>query len=237
MNFVYKTFFISLLVIIPSVSLAYDYSRSPSGSGSYDSIDFTVDATVCQFNPSNDIDAFSILVWDLDTEQYVESNISSGLSDTVTISGVNANVGAVEIQRYYLGVPSGTCAEVEGDYENTSFTLIIGTPSGIWSGSNGFWGSTTVSDITDSLQASVQATGANIYPLLTFVGIPLGFLIAGFLVYLINRTLTPEKETVINSNLEIVPKKKRGRRKKYDLIYHSAEDLEFRRNYGRSKDI
>lgn len=120
-----------------------------------------------------------------------------------------------------------------------TFTVIDQPPqSSIWGSSgNGFWGSTTVTDVTDTLEASVQATGVSIYPLLTFVGIPLGFLIAGLLIYLINKTLTPEKETVINSNLEIAPKRKRGRPRKYDLIYHSVEDLEFKRNYGRSKDL
>jgi len=94
-----------------------------------------------------------------------------------------------------------------------------------WNNDNGFWGDVTATDIKETMQASVQATGVNIWPLFTFVGIPVAFLIALYLVWLINKTLTPPKkseENIINPQGE-------------NLIYHSAEDLEFKREYGQTK--
>jgi len=94
-----------------------------------------------------------------------------------------------------------------------------------WGSPNGFWGDTTPSAIIGDMEASVQATGVNIWPLMTFVGIPIAFLIALYLIWLINKTLTPPKksdENVINPQGE-------------NFIYHSAEDLEFKREYGQVK--
>jgi len=60
-----------------------------------------------------------------------------------------------------------------------------------WGSPNGFWGDTTPGAIIGNMTASVQDTGDNVYPLLAFLGIPLGFAIAGFLMYQIKNTLTP----------------------------------------------
>ncbi len=95
--------------------------------------------------------------------------------------------------------------------------LILDNPT--WGNSNGFWGSTTPTVIANDLKASVQSTGANIWPLLALVGIPMGFLIAFMLIRLINKELTPVQKPV--------------EKKKEDFIYHSADDLEFKREYGK----
>jgi len=95
-----------------------------------------------------------------------------------------------------------------------------------WGSANGFWGDDfSAGDIAQTMEASVQATGFNVWPLMTFVGIPIAFLIALYLIWLINKTLTPPKksdDSVIN------PQGK-------NFIYHSAEDLEFKREYGQVK--
>jgi len=123
-------FFVGVVPAYASVT----YSRTPAGSGEYDSVEFFVDIDTCQFNPSNDIDGWSILLWDLDLQDYIESDVQSGLSGSVMISGVESSVGAVEVQRYFESVPGGTCAEVEGDYETPSFTLVLESSGGGGSG-------------------------------------------------------------------------------------------------------
>lgn len=98
-----------------------------------------------------------------------------------------------------------------------------------WGSSNGFWGDNfTVNDIEDTLVASVQGTGANIWPLVALVGVPIGFLIAIWVSTLINDSVSKTE-----------PKRKRGRPRKTiinpdgeDFIYHSAKDLEFKREYA-----
>lgn len=91
----------------------------------------------------------------------------------------------------------------------------------IWRGNNGFWGSTTPSEVADSLEASVQATGANIWPMYTYVGIGIAFFIALMVLQFIIFSIQEKRQT------------QKKERKKEDFIYHSAEDLEFKRNYGQ----
>lgn len=95
----------------------------------------------------------------------------------------------------------------------------------IWAGSNGFWGSTTPSEISTAMVASVQATGLNIYPLISLVGIPIAFILVGLMIFLINKQVNTGK----NKRVEIINPSGN------DLIYHSAEDLEFKREYGQEK--
>jgi len=100
------------------------------------------------------------------------------------------------------------------------FTVTESQTANIWGGSNGFWGSTTVSDVTETMTASVQTTGTNIWPMIKYMGIAMAFLFAYYLIYLINIQLTPSK-------------KEEKKEKTVDIIYHSADDLEFKRNYGQ----
>lgn len=100
-----------------------------------------------------------------------------------------------------------------------TYTLVSQNNQSIWAGGNGFWGSTTAGDVAGSLTASVQNTGVNIYALISFVGIPLAFLLALWLISLINKQLTP-------------PKKEEKKGQKYDFIEHTPQDLELQREYG-----
>lgn len=125
----------------------------------------------------------------------------------------------------YTATNGGT-AGIEVYVQNSLFYTILPPENALWGSSNGFWGSTTPLDIAGTLQASVQATGVDIYPLLKFVGIPMGFLIALYLVWLINKTLTPVPEKKLGKTLDT---------DKEEFIYHSADDLEFKREYGQVK--
>jgi len=51
-----------------------------------------------------------------------------------------------------------------------------------------FLGSTTPAELVASVAESVQTTGADIWPLLAFVGIPLAFVIGGYVVSLIKHS-------------------------------------------------
>lgn len=94
--------------------------------------------------------------------------------------------------------------------------IITENTNSTWGSSNGFWGDTTPSVIASDLTASVQDTGLNLWPLFAFLGVGLAFAIAGLLITNIREKSVPEL------------KNKDGE----DFIYHSNEDLEFRRNYG-----
>lgn len=51
-----------------------------------------------------------------------------------------------------------------------------------------FLGTTTPADVLASVTNGVQTTGANLWPLLVFVGIPLAFTIGGLVVAFIKST-------------------------------------------------
>lgn len=111
-------------------------------------------------------------------------------------------------------------------YQGTQFTIFFSLESesnNIWGSNNGFWGDDfTTDDVRNTLQASVQTTGFNIWPLFVFVGIAGAFAIAGLLVYQIRSSVsvnTSKNKDIINPNGE-------------DFIYHDAKDLEFKREYG-----
>ncbi len=123
---------------------------------------------------------------------------------------------------YILGVPSDpnvaqsvqiTGWVFSGDTYFISFTPSLGqfssgTYSGItisdidpngnptW-GDGGFWGSTgvvsdSVDGVIDGMEASVQATGADLWPMLIFLGIVIAFAIFGWLVTSVKSSVKPK---------------------------------------------
>jgi len=87
-------------------------------------------------------------------------------------------------------------------------------PTGnLWGNSNGFWGETTPETMVATLEQGTGETFNQISPLFLYVGIPITFAIAFYLLYLINQTLTPQK-TPINDSMGLEPKKRRGRPRK-----------------------
>jgi len=114
---------------------------------------------------------------------------------------------------------AGTALE-QGPSGATIFSMAVYTPpppppppqTSIWGGSNGFWCSTTPSMIIDDMSASVADTGTNIWPLFAVVGIPIAFMIALYLVYMINNQLAPTNKGEQNDLDK--PKRRRGRPRK-----------------------
>lgn len=162
-------------------------NRTPSGSGSYQTVVYTVNLDSDLQQICDDRNEGAYTYWTLGDpqngvyapEQYPLS-VDSGIF-TLTYSGV------LPVIQVNTGCDSnlGTLFNIEYDGGNTIFTLDdTAPPPNIWGGSdNGFWGDdfSTV-DIKDSLQASVQATGVSIWPLLYLVGVPLAFAIAYYLL-------------------------------------------------------
>jgi len=56
-----------------------------------------------------------------------------------------------------------------------------------------FLGTTTPADLVASVTSGVQSTGGNIWPLVAFVGIPLAFAIAGYVISLIRHASGSKK--------------------------------------------
>jgi len=66
--------------------------------------------------------------------------------------------------------------------------------NGIWNSDNGFWGSTTALEIGGTLQAGVQNTGADLWPLLIFLGVSLAFIIFLQVVFLTKKSVKPSNK-------------------------------------------
>lgn len=136
----YQTRFTDVTITSGAPSLEFSYDvESPDTTPEYSSFSGTYSQLVanvnlvdaCQLNPGNPIDGFSVKVWDNNLGDYLESNVITGTSGTAIIDGVNADISAIEIERYYLGVPDGTCDEVAGDYETTQFSLTSSGGEGV----------------------------------------------------------------------------------------------------------
>lgn len=56
-----------------------------------------------------------------------------------------------------------------------------------------FLGSTTPADLLASVTSGVQDTGASLWPLFTFVGIGVAFVIAGYVVSFIRKSIGGKK--------------------------------------------
>lgn len=72
-------------------------------------------------------------------------------------------------------------------------------PTNITWGSNGIWGTeVTGVDVQEDIVASVQTTGANLWPLLTFAGVALAFILFLQLVFLTDKSIKPIKSPVFD---------------------------------------
>jgi hypothetical protein len=233
-------FFFSVFYNFAFAQVIYD--RDPNSNGTYSTITFNVDFND-QFELLNSCDSnWNLLFQSSENTGSIEYNSSQSFPKNQYSASFTENFN-FETEIVYVLAMCDFASQIdilEGDGTQILFNTFIQnseTYNSIWNGNNGFWGSTTISDVGNTLTASVQNTNDSVLPLLTFVGIPIGFLIAGILINMINNTLTPAKEEE-----EIQVKKKRGRPRKTvinpngeDLITQSASDLEFKRNYGRSK--
>jgi len=135
----------------------------------------------------------------------------------------NYNTASFE---YELGSsPTENMLEIcEGMFPTLATTYYGVIENATWGSPNGFWGDTTPTEIMGDMTASVQNTGAQIWPLFAFVGVVLAFGIAGLVVMFIKNSIKPTtgRKEIINPGGT-------------DIIYHSAEDLEFKREYGQPK--
>jgi hypothetical protein len=218
-------FFLSVGVHFASADIT-SYSRTPSGNGTYQTMHVDIDWTGGAFCTSD---------WQVKLIQieygsgYHEILMTPPQTTGQTVASFDVQFdGSYGIEQIGVGCEGGNDESIEFDDFNELFLTEPYVPpvitNALWGSSNGFWGSTTPLEISETLQASVQATGVDIYPLLKFVGIPMAFLIALYLIWLINKTLTPEKkkENIINPQGE-------------EFIYHSADDLAFKNEYGKRK--
>ncbi len=100
-------------------------------------------------------------------------------------------------------------------------------PNSTW-GDDGFWGSAvTTEDVREDMVASVQATGANLWPLLAFLGVVLAFAIFGMVVNSISSSVKPKIE--------------RRQSKTFDSVAFDAKADElqqfFNKNGGAKQDV
>lgn len=148
--------------------------------------------------------------------------VPAGNYDTVAISGtgagcISANSGGVITQAVNFTVlPTPTTTPTTTPPTAGAFSFVD-------------FNDVSPTEMIASVQAGTVGTTDKVLPLLTLLGIPLGFLLVLMLIGMINKTLTPEK-TGKKGRTEIINPKGD------DIVYHSAKDLEFKRNYGRRKE-
>lgn len=88
-------------------------------------------------------------------------------------------------------------------------------------GDDGFWGaSVTTEDVKNDMVASVQATGANLWPMLIFLGVVLAFAIFGYLVTSIKDSVRPQN--------------RRRRSKTFDPVSFNRKADELQEFFGRT---
>lgn len=232
---------------MPSLSFAFDYERSPAGSEVTNPISITFSSTDLEgeFWPGQGQPLWvGVAVWNGSFEEQIGVcqlvtgiNTFSGTFTGNLTTGTNVrsvdpfgslteeNCNDVGINNSITDQYSGYALEFDGN--NTIFSVAenIVTTNNTWHSQNGFWGSTTPISILGGMTASVQSTGASIWPLFKYVGIPLAFAIALHLINFIYNSVVERKKrkneiTILNPNGE-------------DFITHSAEDLEFKREYGQ----
>jgi len=127
--------------------------------------------------------------------------------------------------------------EVYFDYDNGIFTVPFPEASSnrTWGSPNGFWGETTPTVVIDDMQASVAETGADIWPLFALLGVSIAFLIALAVINYIKQSAGEPAFAKTDREIRARIIANESNKKKEDFIYHSAEDLEFIREYGQEK--
>lgn len=226
---------VTILVTHTHTAYAFSYSRSPSGTEITSPVSFTFDITDTEWG--NGINTAThpyvcLLIYEtgggvVATTDFLEwsgGEVSGTVSATIPTETEITLVAGQSMPDNVTCDASGvaTAQEFEDGFDSTIFTIITGSTNATWGSNNGFWGDTTPTEIIGDMTAGVQNTGAQIWPLFAFVGVALAFGIAGLVVMNIKTQVKPSRKEIINPKGE-------------EFIYHSAEDLEFMREYGQDK--
>lgn len=158
--------------------------------------------------------------WDtfLDVEISTESlNEDIGNYEIVISSGQNLS-GSVSGGQVIVVNVGSSAEEYSGNWEVTlrdpvnniafrvlNFDIINPNPENIWGNTgNGFWGDDfTAGALPSTLEASVQATGSEIWPLLIFSGIAIAFIIFLQVAFLSKKGAQPIKTNKKNTTFDI----------------------------------
>lgn len=193
-------YLILALLVIPFGASA-QMTRVPSGDGVYQSVVLNVDVTqfltdvgvssvdeYCNVYRNDGPYSYWTVGFTVDGGAYYAFPQQADLNNPISIFTYTAQPGDFFPVTQILancGDASGTLASLEytGSVLFTLDFTATNPPTNIWGSNSGFWGDdfSTV-DIKDSLQASVQATGVSIWPLLYLAGVPLAFAIAYYLL-------------------------------------------------------
>lgn len=93
---------------------------------------------------------------------------------------------------YFINFTPDLTQVSSGTYAGVSFSDVDPNGNQTW-GNGGIWGSAnTTESVREDLVASVQATGANLWPMLIFLGVVLAFAIFGYLLTSVNTSVKPK---------------------------------------------
>lgn len=184
------------LIFTAPYAMADSYSRTPAGAGTYASVavDVTIDdlstcvdswfITAVSFNPTfAEINSDPVSVAQNSATFYLTSNPNF---EVVQITaGCDGTAGSLVSLEYDGGAPIFYL-------ENTS----------IWPAGSLF-GNTTPLQLTASVADGVRDTGVDIWPLFALIGVALAFVIAGFVVNFINKSVIDDKKRSLRVEKEI----------------------------------
>jgi len=222
------------LFTIEPYSAGVSFTQVPSGD-----VENPVSVQVTIGSPADlDPDTLTSPYWFVEIWGATNSAVlSTGCVATTDASGVYTFSGTVPFANYdtvaIAGTGAGCLSANSGEVitQSVNFTVVETPTTTPTAGAYSFVDFNDVSptEMIASVKAGTVDTTDKVLPLLTLLGIPLGFLLVLMLIGMINKTLTPEK-TGKKGRTEII--NPQGD----DIVYHSAKDLEFKRNYGRRKE-
>jgi hypothetical protein len=207
----------TFLIAHANSAYAFTYSRDPSGDGTYQQMQFDVD-------PQGE-DSPCGASWNikLQTDAAGEIFLDPLPLGTPTIYTQDFSTTANIVWVIAECTAGPQIAILEGDGSTFLFAIEPYIPpppppatNQVWGTDNAFFGSSSPVTVLASISGGVTDTGVSLWPLLIFLGIGIAFIIGNMLVGFIKQST--QIKTV---------------KKKEDFIYHNADDLEFKRDYGK----
>lgn len=234
---------LTFLCFVPSFfAHAYTYERTPSGTSIESPVSITFSYNTIDDAVAMDIDFSDLCVSDCYGGIVLTGVEGDGFSDNfgdceLVSDGDNTNtynftptVGGIEGVQFRLSA-APNCAttitefmlEFNGGAPYFVFSILPPQIHRLWTSDNGFWGDDfSVGDAKSTLVAGVAASGAEIWPLLVFVGVGLAFVIFNMIASAIKQSVGGSRTEVVNPGGE-------------DYIEKTVDDIAFKRQYEDRK--
>jgi hypothetical protein len=175
------------LIFTAPYAMADSYSRTPAGAGTYASV--AVDVTIDDLSACVDSWFITAVSFNPTFVEISSDPVSVAQNSATFYLTSNPNFEVVQITAGCDGI-TGSLVSLEYDGGAPIFYL---ENNSIWP-SGSLFGNTTPLQLTASVADGVRDTGMNIWPLFALVGVALAFVIAGFIVNFIQKSVDSRKK-------------------------------------------